>query len=280
MVISGSLDLNGHHLYAGEDEESTPSNFSTSGSGILIMQHDADQLSVDGNVTFAGGSENGKLSTGLIKVGGDFTQHASSDGPYDTFAASQYHKVQFTAEVEHHISFSHAAPGADHSHFQELEILNSEGGTTVILDTEVAANGQLLTHSNSVTIQSDGRILRVKGLDVSGLNLDHVQLVSDGGTFTSFQSVYFKNYGEDDDYVTFYHPGFGGLIHFAYLDFTTYDNAELRSGHWLVVRDTLLDGNNIHIGLDHITPNPSSLIENTSVSEDNDGVNIFDENAA
>ena len=84
--------------------------FSTSTSGVLVMS--SGTVTVGGNAFFAGGSENGLLTGGTLRIRGNFTQSNSGTGVGEAFRASGTHQVVFdsvsAAGLVHTISI--AAP--------------------------------------------------------------------------------------------------------------------------------------------------------------------------
>ena len=103
-VNSGKLVVNGNYRIQTKktSEDGTESyDYST---GILNMTNESDTVEVSGDFVMGSTrSHNGKLSAGTLTIGGDFTQLYYRD--YDNFSASGSHKVIFTSEKNHAISY-------------------------------------------------------------------------------------------------------------------------------------------------------------------------------
>ena len=116
-VNSGKLVVNGNYRIQTRktSEDGTESyDYST---GILNMTNESDVVEVSGDFVMGSTkSHNGKLSAGILTVGGNFTQLRYN--VYDNFAASGSHKVIFTSEKDHAISFDSSRSGE--SHFANL----------------------------------------------------------------------------------------------------------------------------------------------------------------
>ena len=116
-VNGGKLVINGDYRIQTKKtaEDGTVSyDYST---GILNMTNESDVVKVSGDFVMGSTkSHNGKLSAGTLTIGGDFTQQRYKD--YDNFSASGSHKVIFTSEKDHAISFDSSRSGE--SHFANL----------------------------------------------------------------------------------------------------------------------------------------------------------------
>ena len=116
-VNSGKLVVNGNYRIQTKKatEDGTESyDYST---GILNMTNESDVVEVSGDFVMGSTkSHDGKLSAGTLTIGGDFTQQRYKD--YDNFSASGSHKVIFTSEKDHAISFDSSRSGE--SHFANL----------------------------------------------------------------------------------------------------------------------------------------------------------------
>ena len=116
-VNSGKLVVNGNYRIQTKKatEDGTESyDYST---GILNMTNESDVVEVSGDFVMGSTkSHNGKLSAGILTVGGNFTQLRYN--VYDNFAAGGSHKVIFTSEKDHTISFDSSR--SSESHFANL----------------------------------------------------------------------------------------------------------------------------------------------------------------
>jgi hypothetical protein len=152
------------------------------------MANTFDDLVVQGDATFGGGSTTGSLTSGIISVAGNFTQ----SGAATSFDASGTHTVELNGSTAQTVSF--ATPGA--ARFQDLEISNNLGAT-VSFTSNVFANGQLirtLVDGTNRVINGGGFTLTVQGLNATELTLDNLPVVlNDGATFTTFDAVVFQN---------------------------------------------------------------------------------------
>ena len=116
-VNGGKLVVNGdYHIQTRKNSEDGTESYDYS-TGILNMTNESDVVEVSGDFVMGSTkSHNGKLSAGILTVGGNFTQLRYN--VYDNFAASGSHKVIFTSEKDHAISFDSSRSGE--SHFANL----------------------------------------------------------------------------------------------------------------------------------------------------------------
>ena len=116
-VNGGKLIVNGNYRIQTKktaEDETVSYDYST---GVLNMTNESDTVEVSGDFVMGSTkSHNGKLSAGILTVGGNFTQLRYN--VYDNFAASGSHKVIFTSEKDHAISFDSSRSGE--SHFANL----------------------------------------------------------------------------------------------------------------------------------------------------------------
>jgi hypothetical protein len=156
------------------------------------MANTFDDLVVQGNATFGGGSTTGSLTSGIISVAGNFTQ----SGAATSFDASGTHTVELNGSTAQTVSFANPGAGAGSSHFLDLEI-NNGSLATVSLASNVFADGQLirtLVDGTNRVINGGGFTLTVQGLNASELTFDNLPVVlNDGATFTTFDAVVFQN---------------------------------------------------------------------------------------
>ena len=116
-INNGKLVVNGdYRIQTRKNSEDGTESYDYS-TGILNMTNESDVVEVSGDFVMGSTkSHNGKLSAGILTVGGNFTQLRYN--VYDNFAASGSHKVIFTSEKDHTISFDSAY--SSNSHFANL----------------------------------------------------------------------------------------------------------------------------------------------------------------
>lgn len=116
-VNGGKLIVNGNYRIQTKktaEDETVSYDYST---GVLNMTNESDTVEVSGDFVMGSTkSHKGKLSAGTLTVGENFTQLRYN--VYDNFAASGSHKVIFTSEKDHTISFDSSRSGE--SHFANL----------------------------------------------------------------------------------------------------------------------------------------------------------------
>ncbi|HXI20986.1 MAG TPA: hypothetical protein VNH46_07875, partial [Gemmatimonadales bacterium] len=178
LTIQGQLTLAGHTANVG-------GNFQTATGGLLTMTNAADQLTALGNVTFDGGSETGQLTAGLLEVGGDFSQLATTSTT--SFVASGTH---LTRLINANKQVSMASGTAT---FNDLEV-NTAGTATVngqiqvARDLTVTAGGTLT--GNTVVVGRNVSVVAGSFLTVSFLQFSGT--LSNAGLFSP-GSVWFAN---------------------------------------------------------------------------------------
>jgi hypothetical protein len=196
-ITSGSLTVNGQGLIVAR-------TLATTGTGTFVMTNSADFVTVTGNASFNGGSTNGLLTAGLLQVGGDFAQLASTSP--QSFAASCNHTTELTGTGP---TISFATPGPTQSHFGTL----SQGtfGGTFVLGTAVTLECDLTGSDGfSGNIKGQGAtLLTLRSLGSSGITFDGTQLfVNDPTGFSSgLSSLTFVNQPTSATQLTIRHPG-------------------------------------------------------------------------
>ncbi|HEV8409579.1 MAG TPA: Ig-like domain-containing protein, partial [Gemmatimonadaceae bacterium] len=133
ISVGGSFTLGGHSVNVG-------GTFATSGTGTITMTNVSDVLTVSGDMTFAGGSETGKISAGAITTAGNFTQSTTATA----FVAGGTNTVTLQAAAARTVSM----PGAPSSGFANLTVSNPAG---VTLTSNVLVNGNMLLSAGAVT---------------------------------------------------------------------------------------------------------------------------------
>jgi hypothetical protein len=137
--------------------------------------------------------------------------------------------------------------------------LNNQG--TLNAEYGLTMNGQLIV-PNTVTssITGTGATLTVAGLDVDGLTIDNVVLISTGGTLTRFDNVTFQNMDPAATQFTINHPGAASALTFNALSFLTAPS----TGLYLSVTDTAGDANLLTINLPNSNPADGSSFTSTA----------------
>jgi hypothetical protein len=196
-ITSGSLTVNGQGLIVAR-------TLATTGTGTFVMTNAADFVTVTGNASFNGGSTNGLLTAGLLQVGGNFNQLASTST--QSFAASCNHTTELTGSTP---TIVFATPGATQSHFGTLSQGSANG--TFLLSTAVTLECDLTGSDGFAgTIKGQGAtLLTLRSLGSSGITFDGVQLVlNDPANVNSgLSSLTFVNQPTTATQLTIRHPG-------------------------------------------------------------------------
>ncbi len=114
-TVTGNLTVWDGHLDPGANSLTIGGDFNTNGTGTFRMVDPATTLSVDGDVMFAGGSTEGLLTAGVLRVGGAFIQRALST----SFATSPGHRTILNGATTNQI-VDFSSPGAAQSRFGSL----------------------------------------------------------------------------------------------------------------------------------------------------------------
>jgi hypothetical protein len=82
-------------------------------------------------------------------------------------------------------------------------------GTITVAPLNLAFSGQLSALASEIGVVNGdaGLTLSVAGLDVDGMTVDNVRLISTGGTITRFDNVTFGTFATDARQLTINHPG-------------------------------------------------------------------------
>ena len=144
------------------------------GTGALAMTNAADSVIVTGNTAFGGGSESGKLTAGVLVVGGSFAAPPAPSA--QDFAASGTHKTLLAGTQPQTVSLYYAA--GDYSHFQDLEIANGAhvtfsgrvavDGAFTMMNHDTVGGTDTLAVNGDLTIAGDSSMLAVAGVVVKG----------------------------------------------------------------------------------------------------------------
>ena len=174
-ITGDSLTLNGHTLTVGDSLF-----MSGSSAGVIVMRNPADSLRVGGNVTWGHGDETGKLTAGVLVVGGNFTQPA---GSLTSFVGTGSFKTVLSGTQAQTVSLYYA--GGNQSHFQDLEI---DGTAALALSGRVAATGNVtivgpraVTENDTLYVGGNLSAAPGSGLTLAGLEIGGA--LSVGGSY-------------------------------------------------------------------------------------------------
>ena len=117
----GPIDMAGHKF-------TVAGNFTTAGTGTLVMQNPADQLIVTGAAVFAGGSTAGLMTNGVLSLGAGLDQ-LNAGGSNLSFAPSGLHRT--ITGITGTISFQTPGTGAGGSHFNALDVTGGHRWTRI-----------------------------------------------------------------------------------------------------------------------------------------------------
>ena len=244
-----NLTVNGQTLNVGTDLQ-------TQATGVFTMDNSADLVDVAGNVLFQGGDTGDRLTGGILRIAGNFTQSITATA----FQPSATHRVVFDGTdggVQQVVSFSNPSRSTG-SFFNDVEIANT--GIGVRLNTNAVADGQLIVDGASTPILvGNGRTLTTSGVDVDGLVMSRVIFTSDG-TITGFDNVTFQSYLNSDTQLTINHPGEPTSFVFDGLSFLVAPT----TGFYIAANDTAADGNTLTIDLTNASPLDGSARTSTS----------------
>ena len=206
-INSGKLVVNGNYrIQTKKATEDGKESYDYS-TGILNMTNESDVVEVSGDFVMGSTkSHDGKLSAGTLTVGGNFTQ--LSYNARNNFVASGSHKVIFTSEKNHAISFDSSRSGE--SHFANLTF--EDGSEITLKNATAAVTGELngtncavtgyvgLTGSAKVIDTYAGSIRIIEGytlnsdIDISGELLIDATLNLNGKTFNVGKNVNVNSY--------------------------------------------------------------------------------------
>jgi hypothetical protein len=185
VASTGSFNINGQTVTVG-------GNFKTTAGGHLTMNTPGDSLSVAGDVLFAGGDEQGRLTAGTLVIGGNFQQSAISS--VTSFAPGGTHRTAFNRlEGTQQAFFDSPGSGGAGSHFQNLDLSSAIGGG-INLNVNTQVDGALISSGNG-QINGGGVTLTAHQLQVNGLIADNVTIALDEQTVLAeqFDNVTFQN---------------------------------------------------------------------------------------
>ena len=249
-TMAGSFDVNGSLAMSGTSRLVVNGNslgvggsFTTSGGATLQMTNSADFVSISGTAAFAGGSESGLLTAGLMYLYGDFVQ----GGPPAAFAASGTHTTILAAGGTQGIAFTNPST----SFFGNLDFANN---VTMALSTDVTVSGTLANSSGfNITISSvNGNLLTVSGLSYGApsSNFTNVRLRYTDGVpgAATFNNVAFTGFGPGATFLDFNRTA-GTGYNFANLSFNGTLNT---TGRYIANSGTVL--------LTLTTPSPNAAV--------------------
>lgn len=167
LVSSGKLALNNRRIDVG-------GNFSITGTSWLSMRNPIDSLTIAGSALFAGGTNDTMLTSGVLKVTGDFTQSAVNS--VLSFAPSGLHKTVLGGAAASDVSMGSPGTGGNGSHFQVLDVTPATGG--VILDVNMAADS-LISTAVAARIESPLVALTARRVQVTGATFFNTRFVLD-----------------------------------------------------------------------------------------------------
>jgi parallel beta-helix repeat protein len=134
------------------------------GNGHLKMTKGSEVVEVSGNAYFNGASSEGYLTSGILKVGGDFTQA----GDARSFCATGTHRVVLNGTQKQQVTFQTPSPSG--SHFQNLEIANtSPEGVIFSPFGEITALGQFIVPGTDPLVGGDQVAWQETGISVSNV---------------------------------------------------------------------------------------------------------------
>ena len=185
----GDLKVNNHKI-------SLLGSLNTLSAGTLTMQSLGDSVLVTGAASFGGGDETGRLTNGVLSVGGSFTQTSGSSP--SSFAASGNHFTKVGSAAVRVMNLASPGIGAGTSHFQDLDVTAATGGLT--LNSNLVVNGTLFSQpggGTAPTLTGGGKTVTAVALSVNKLILDNAPMILDEqGTVRAqqFDNVIFQNF--------------------------------------------------------------------------------------
>lgn len=223
VTITGAgavLNLNGQQMVVQSGA------FATQGGGVLNMVNAADSLGVNGNATFGGGDETGRLTAGRMSLTGNFTQNTATT----TFVGTGSHTLFLNGSGPQTLSFS--SPGFAASHFQNVIIANTAGGVRTTSDLYSSGTTGVVPGVPRI-LAGNGNSLFTTILNVHNFTFDNLLINFTGSTVVSFDSVTFQNYAATATPLTIVHPGSVAPLAFDVIKFLS----PLTTGFYLSAAD-------------------------------------------
>jgi hypothetical protein len=247
---NGGLDLGAHLLVGG-------GNLSVLGIGAtLVMTTPGGGLSVVGTTTFDGASEVGKLTQGLLSLGGDFT--VGSTFTPTAFSASGVHQTVFTNAVGPQ-KISMAAPALVGGNHFGIVSFNSPGdytlqGMPIIAEAGVfSAGNAAVVHGNGFRIQ--GATAAILGMVLDNTPLQVTSTISPASLI--IDDVTFQNMSTTVDQLEIILPGAASAYTFNNLQFDT----QPTTGAYVFATDNTADANVLTLNFVNPTPtNPGAFV--------------------
>jgi hypothetical protein len=224
FITGGSLDL--------AATRDSLVDLAVSAGGTLTMGPSAT-LILSGDASFDGGDETGKLTGGLLTVGGDFTVGSSTSTT--SFFPTGTHNTRFTGPGSQQVQFSGTAV---QSSFLRLDVAKTGGTVTLLSDVLVRGDFNKAA-GTGVTFTSDaGRRVAVNGaLTLTSLTFDSVSLALQAtqDNAVSLSGVTFQRMDPGVTQLTIQHPGDAAAF---VLDAMTFSTTP-RTGLYLSATDTV-----------------------------------------
>lgn len=202
FTVNGSLTVN-CPLDLGSAQLAVMRDLAVQNSGTLQLTQSNAVAVVQGNATFAGASESGLLSKGLLELGGNLTQLATVSSA--SFSADSGFLVQMTGKAAQSISFASPGTAPSNSRFADLLVqpgasitfashasivgtLAQNGTMTASTNDTLTLAGQAQFNAGSVTTIAAGSAVTLvaSGLFAGGslLTLDGVMTVDPPASVT------------------------------------------------------------------------------------------------
>jgi hypothetical protein len=147
-------------------------NLLVESDGLLRMTDPDGVVDLTGSATFTGAGTAGSLSAGRFEIDDNFTSRAVCCWQYDTFVASDLHRVVFDGSSIRNVSLGNSGLRPENAHFQDFEV---GPDARVHITSRVVALGDVDVFGTLVT--NAGQTLDIYGL----LSLALGSTVDNGG---------------------------------------------------------------------------------------------------
>ncbi|MBP6668421.1 MAG: hypothetical protein KA180_03155, partial [Gemmatimonadales bacterium] len=137
----------------------------------------ADSVTVAGNANFNGGSTNGLLTAGVLRVSGDFTQGTGSSTL--SFAPSGTHLTRLGSAAATTATFASPGAAAAGSHFKNLDLTPATGGVTLGSNAIVDSAFAVSVGAGAPKLVGAGNSLTARQWQVQGLTIDNAPMILD-----------------------------------------------------------------------------------------------------
>ncbi len=198
LTVGGNTQIFGQFLVASGKLTTGSLDVATlAGSrGFLSMLSIADSVTVLGNANFNGGSTNGLLTAGVLRVNGNFTQGGASS--VAAFAPSGTHLTRLGSAAATTATFASPGAGAAGSHFKNLDLTAATGGVTLGSNAIVDSAFAVSVGAGAPKLFGAGNSLTARQWQVQGLTVDNAPLIlNDQGGVTLnhvFNGVTFQGF--------------------------------------------------------------------------------------